>query len=75
MAAKALVGFSSRSGGLSELDEADDDVDADDEWEWTDEADEPQAVELDCDKFLLTNLVMNRAAASISSLMFQIVFG
>lgn len=56
---------SSKAGGLSELEDEDEDDDDDDEW--VDEAEE-QAVELA--RFLLTSLVMNSAAASISSFMF-----
>lgn len=54
---------SSKAGGLSELEDEDEDEDDDDD-ECVDEAEE-QAVELA--KFLLTSLVMNSAAASISS--------
>jgi len=69
--------WSSRSVGPSELlkdeeeeVEADDDreEDADDEWEWIEEEVEVQALE-DCCRFLLTSLVINKAAASISSRM------
>lgn len=52
-----------------DLDDVDDDDDneeeAEDEWEWIDEDVEPPSL---LDRFLLTSLVMNKAAASISSL-------
>lgn len=74
-AAVACCCCSSKSGGLSELVDEDDDADevdndddnddeADDEWEWIDDEVEPPL-----DRFLLTSLVKNKAAASISSLM------
>lgn len=57
---------SSKPGGLSEVE------DDEDEDEWVDDAEE-QAADPDCDRFLFINLVMNNAAASISSLILQIV--
>lgn len=59
-----VVWSTSKPGGLSEVDEVEE---AD---EWIDDADEPHCVaELPyCDRFLFTSLVMNNAAASISSL-------
>lgn len=72
---------SSKPGGLSDDDDADDEDEDDDEEaddvdeleeadECVDEADEQAVDELD--KFLFTSLVMNNAAASISSFIFMV---
>lgn len=55
---------------MDEEEEEVEDVDADDEWEWIGDAREHPLFELEwaAEMFLLTSLVMNRAAASISPL-------
>lgn len=63
-----VVVCSSKPGGLSELDEDDDEDDDDEDDECVDEADEHAAEPPDWERFLLISLVINKAAASISSL-------